>query len=102
MQDYVDALLTVSIAVDIAYLVYWIVLNRKGHMSWIVYQHFLIGSAIELMLNWFGIIPEDVGLFFTGLGQFVYIYLLLIYAALIGIVNLILWLIDKRRNKNQI
>lgn len=97
LQNYVDALLTISIIADIVYLVYWIILSkkRKSYMPWIVYLHFVIGSAIEVMLNWFGIIPEDSG-WFSGLGQLFYILILLIYTILIGIVNLIFWLMGRR------
>ena len=99
MQGYYDALLIISFSADILYLIYWIVLNRKGHMAWIVYLNFVIGTVIEIILNRFGIIPGDGG-FFPGLAQFFYIFLLLFHAVALGIANLILWLIDKWRNKN--
>ena len=102
MQSDYNALQLIVCIADILYLIYWIVLNRKGHMAWIVYLNFVIGTVIEISLNWFGIIPEDGGMFFPGLAQFFYIVILLIHAALLGIANLILWLIDIRRHKNQI
>lgn len=98
MQNSYNTLQVISIIAGILYLIYWIVLNRKCHMAWIVYLNFVIGTVIELLLNVFGIIPEDTGLF-PGLAQLFYIFLLLIQVAALGIVNLLLWLIDKRRHK---
>lgn len=99
MQNYYDALLLIAVIADILYLIYWIVLNRKGHMAWIVYRNFMIGTVIEILLNKFEIIPPDGGMFFPGLSQLLYIYLLLFHVAILGIANLVLWLIDKRRHK---
>ena len=98
MQSEYDVLQIISIVAGIIYLIYWIVLNRKGYMPWIVYLHFAIGTVIELILNWSGIIPRDGG-FFPGLAQLVYIFLLLVHVTALGIVNLILWLIDRARHK---
>lgn len=98
MQNYCDAMLSSFVIVGILYWIYWIVLNRKGHMAWIVYLNFVIGTVIELLLNGFGIIPEDGG-FLPGLAQLCYMYLLVIHIAVLGITNLLLWLIDKWRYK---
>ena len=98
MQYYNNAMLSSFVIAGILYWIYWIVLNRKGHMAWIVYLNFVIGAVIELLLNGFGIIPEDGG-FFSGLAQFFYMIMLVIQVAVLGITNLILWLIDKRRHK---
>lgn len=100
MQGEYDVLQIISIVAGISYFIYWIVLNRKGYMPWIVYMHFAIGTVVELILNIFGIIPRDGG-FFPGLAQFVYIFLLLVHVTALGIANLILWLIDKSRRKKQ-
>lgn len=99
MQNDYNVLLIISIIADILYLIYWIVLNRKGHMAWIVYLHFGIGTVMELILNFF-VIPNDGG-WFPGIAQLFYMFLLLYHVAALGIANLILWLIDKRRHKNQ-
>ena len=100
MRNDYNALLIISVIAHILYLIYWIVLNRKGHMAWIVYLHFVIGTVIEIIFNWFGIIPNDAG-WFPGRAQLFYIFLLLFHVAALGIANLILWLIDKWRHKNQ-
>lgn len=68
-------------------------------MAWIVYLHFGIGTVMELILNFF-VIPNDGG-WFPGIAQLFYAFLLLYHVAALGIANLILWLIDKRRHKNQ-
>ncbi|MCH5342025.1 MAG: hypothetical protein J1E01_11215 [Acetatifactor sp.] len=96
MHSEYNVLRDISIIAGIIYFIYWIVINRKGYMPWIVYLHFAIGTVIELILNWSGIIPRDGG-FFPGLAQLVYIFLLLFHVAALGIANLILWLIDKAR-----
>ena len=100
MQNSYSVLLNISVIASILYLIYWIVLNRKGHMAWIVYLNFTIGTVIELLLNWFGVIPRDAG-WFSGLAQLFYMIILLIHVAALGITNLILWLIDKWWHKNQ-
>lgn len=100
MQSSYNALLVISMIAGILYLIYWIVLNRKGHMAWIVYLNFVIGTVIELLLNGFGIIPRDAG-WFSGLAQLFFMFLLVIQVAALGIANLILWLIDKWRHKKQ-
>lgn len=98
MQNYGDAMLSSFVIAGILYWIYWIVLNRKGHMAWIVYLNFVIGTVVELFLNGFGIIPEDGG-YFPGLAQFFYMVMLVIQVAVLGITNLILWLLEKRRHK---
>ena len=100
MQSSYDALLVISAIAGIFYLIYWIVLNRKSHMEWIVYLNFVIGTVIELLLNGFGIIPRDGG-WFSGLAQLFYMFLLVIHVAALGIANLILYLVNKWRHKNQ-
>ena len=96
MNSEYNVLQVIFIITGIIYFIYWIIINRKGYMPWIVYLHFAIGTVIELILNWYGIIPGDGG-FFPGLAQLVYIFLLLFHVAALGIANLILWMIDKAR-----
>lgn len=96
MHSEYNVLQNVFIIAGIIYFIYWIVINRKGYMPWIVYLHFAIGTVIELILNWYGIIPRDGG-FLPRLAQLVYIFLLLLHVAALGIANLILWLIDRAR-----
>ncbi|MBR5364318.1 MAG: hypothetical protein IK134_13475 [Oscillospiraceae bacterium] len=94
-HEMMDVLL---IAGGVLYLIYWCIVNRKQFLSWAVYLHFVIGTALQITLNSAGIIPPDNG-FFSGMGQAVYVVLVCLLGLLAGIVNLILWLIDKRRRK---
>lgn len=94
-----NILQTAFLVTGLLYLIYWIVYNRKGYMPWIVYLHFLIGAAAQLMLNLFGVIPEDGG-YFAGLGQFFYIVIVVIHAVLLGAANLILYVIDRKRSSS--
>ena len=99
MRDYPDGLLYTVIALDIVYLAYWIILNRKSYMPWLVYLNFLIGSGVEAALYWWGLTSTDYKPFKGGLVQLTLIILLAIHALLLGIANLVLWIIDKRRTK---
>ena len=82
----------------ILYWSYWIWLNRKGYMPWIVYLNFFAVSTLNLILNWAEIIPADEG-FFPGLGRAIFGLFVLGHVALIGLTNFVLWLIDKKRQK---
>ena len=88
------------IVAGIIYLLYWIISNIKSYMPWIVYLHFSIGAIIQIILNNCGFIPEDAG-FFPGLGQFFYWLLVAALVLLIGLANMILFIIDKHRKKKQ-
>ena len=99
MRHYSDIFLTVCAVADILYLIYWIVLNRKGYMPWIVYLHFVIGTVIEIFFYASGIIPSTEG-FISGIGSSFYILLLLFHAIAMGAANLILCSIDERRHNN--
>ena len=65
-------------------------------MPWSVYFNLLVGALAQVLLNRFGIIPEDGGLF-AGLGQFFYVIFVIIHAAIVGAVNLILFVVAKRK-----
>lgn len=93
-------LLKTFTAVSILYLIYWIVLNRKGHMAWAVYLNFVIGTIIEAFFYFLGIMPMETGIF-ANLGHAFYLIFLFIFTVVLGIANLILWLIDKHRHKKQ-
>ena len=101
MSDYQDGLMFTVMALDIAYLIYWIVLNRKSHMSWLVYLNFIIGSGVEAALYWWGLTSTDGKPFKGGLVQIAFVFFLVIHAALLGIANLVLWALEIRRRKNR-
>lgn len=100
MQSDCGNLQVAFIVAGIIYLLYWIISNRKGYMPWIVYLNFAIGAIVQIILNNCGFIPEDGG-FFPGLGQFFYWLLVAALVLLLGLANLILYLIDKLRKKRQ-
>ena len=79
--------------------IYWIISNRKTYMPWSVYVHFVVGSLVQILLNNSGIILKDSG-WFSGLGQFFYIIFLIGHTLLLGLANLILYVIAKRKKVN--
>lgn len=96
MESYHDSLLTITFIADLLFLIYLIVSRIKSYMPWIVYLHLAIGTAVQVVLNLFGIVPKDGG-WFSGLSQLFYIVLLLIFTCLYGIINLKLWLINREK-----
>ena len=101
MHHYPDGLMFTVMALEIAYLIYWIVLNRKSYMPWLVYLNFLVGSGGEAELYWWGLTSFDHKPFDGGLVQLTLIIFLALHALLLGIANLVLWVIEKRRRKKQ-
>lgn len=84
----------IFLAVSGIYLMYWIIKNRKGYMPWRIYIDFWVGTVIQVILNLvIGYTNEH------SWGPFLYVFMLILYALLIGIVNWILWSIDKIRKK---
>lgn len=96
MRSYYDSLQIAFIVLGVFYIIYWIICSRKGYMPWSVYLNFLAGVLAQVLLNRFGIIPEDSGLF-SGLGQFFYVLFVIAHATIVGVVNLILFVIAKRK-----
>ena len=66
-------------------------------MPWCVYCHFLVGVVAQVLLNTVGVIPPDDG-FLSGLGQFFYVILVIVLALIVGLANLILFVIAKRKS----
>ena len=96
MRSYYDSLQIAFIVLGVFYIIYWIICSRKSYMPWSVYLNFLAGVLAQVLLNRFGIIPEDSGLF-SGLGQFFYVLFVIAHAMIVGVVNLILFVIAKRK-----
>lgn len=96
MRSYYDSLQITFIVLGVFYIIYWIICSRKSYMPWSVYLNFLAGVLAQVLLNRFGIIPEDSGLF-SGLGQFFYVLFVIAHATIVGVVNLILFVIAKRK-----
>jgi hypothetical protein len=97
MQHYYDRLQTIFCVLGSIYLIYWIIGNRKNYMSWSVYVHFTVGTLVQILLNSSGVIPEDSD-WFSGLGQLIYVIFLVGHTLLLGLVNLILYFIAKKKN----
>lgn len=98
MQSDFGNLQIAFIIAGIIYLLYWIISNIKSYMPWIVYLHFSIGAIIQIILNNCGFIPEDAG-FLPGLGQLFYCVLVAALVLLLGLANLILFIIDRYRKR---
>lgn len=100
MRDRFDLMSVVLLGGTVIYIIYWCIVNRKQFLSWLVFLTFLLGSVLQIVLNYAAIIPTDTGLF-SGFGQFFYTVYVVGAALLVGITNLILWLIDRHRRKKQ-
>lgn len=98
LGHYVDSFLIAAAVVYGVYLVFCVILNRKTYMPWILLLHHAIGFAFEFLLHHTEIIPPDSGLF-GGLGQFIYLWSMLPYLALLALTNLVLFLIYKARTR---
>ena len=97
MRHYYDTLQTMFFILGSIYLIYWMIGNRKKYMQWSVYVHFTVGALVQILLNSSGVIPKDGG-WFSGLGQLLYVIFLAGYTVLLGLVNLILYAIAKKKN----
>ena len=100
MRDRFDIMSVVLLSGTVIYIIYWCIVNRKQFLSWLVFLTFLLGAVLQIKLNFAEIIPTDTGLF-SGFGQFFYMVYLAGSVLLVGITNLILWLIDRHRRKKQ-
>jgi hypothetical protein len=97
MHHYYDTLQTIFCILGSIYLCYWIIANIENYMPWSVYVHFTVGTLIQILLNIIGVIPKDGG-WCSGLGQLLYIIFLAAHTLLLGLVNLILYVIAKKKN----
>ena len=97
MQYYYDPLQTTFCILGSVYLIYWIIGNRNNYMPWSVYVHFTVGTVMQILLNSSGVIPKDSG-WFPGLGQLLYVIIFVGHTLLLGLVNLILYAIAKKKN----
>lgn len=98
LQDNYDAFCATVLISYAIYLIYWVVSNLKSYMPWFVFVNFLIGAAVEIVLNFTGVIPPDSA-YFSGLTQFLYIISILLYCFLLAITNGIMHIVYRARNK---
>lgn len=96
-----DCLLLISLGMvgGAVYLLYWIITARKAYMPWSVYLAFCAGTVVQAFLCHAEIFPADKG-FFSGLGRWLYGDFVIGYAIILGIVNLIMYLLRSRRVLN--
>lgn len=99
LESYGDAFFMAAATLYGAYLIFFIIVNHKGYMPWLLFLHHVLGAAIEFLLHYTGIIPPDSG-FFYGLLQFLYLCSIPFYLALLAVTNLILFLLATFRRKN--
>ena len=99
MKDYPVTILYIFFPVSILYMIYWIVLNRKGYMPWSVYLNFSIGTFIEMIF--YGRLPPRIPGTLAVFDNFIFWMFIVIFTVVLGIANLILWLIDKLRHKKR-
>lgn len=94
-----DAFLVTVCIIYGVYLIFYIVANCKTYIPWILLLHHLIGSVVQILLNYFEIIPPDGG-FWGGIGQFVYAFFFVPgYFALLLLTHLVLFIIYKIRTR---
>lgn len=74
LHEAADGFLITAAVLYGIYLIFYIVVNRKTYIPWILLLHHLIGSAVQFLLHYFEIIPSDGGMFFSGIGQFIYAF----------------------------
>ena len=100
LQARADAFfITVSILFG-AYLIFYIVTNRKTYIPWILLLHHLIGSAVQFLLHFFEVLPSDYSWPLGGIGQFIYaLFVVPGYFALLLLTHLVLFVIYKIRTK---
>ena len=100
IPDRFDIMTVILLAGTLLYIVYWSIVNRKRFYSWMFFLHFLVGATLQVVLNLTQVITPDGG-FFTGLGQLFYAFYVIGAELLVGITNLVLWLLDRHRRKKQ-
>lgn len=84
------------------YLIFYIVANRKTYIPWILLLHHLIGSAAQFLLHYFEIIPSDGGMFFGGIGQFIYAFFAVPgFFGVLMLTHSVLYLVNKIRTSQK-
>lgn len=93
-----------ALVVGIGYLIFCIVtmILNKSRIPWYVFLTFLLGTVIQTVLNGTEVIPPDGG-FLSGIGQFIYCGILILATGIVGLVNLIVFIVSRiseRRSHN--
>jgi len=100
LHERADAFLVTVCVLYGVYLIFYIVANCKSYIPWILLLHHFIGSVVQIILNYFEIIPPDGG-FLSGIGQAVYAFFFVPgYFAILLLTHLGLLAIYKIRTSN--
>ena len=84
------------------YLIFYISVNRKTYIPWILLLHHFIGSSVQILLHYFEIIPSDYSWPLGGLGQFIYTaFAVPGYFGLLMLTHSVLYLIYKIRTSQK-
>lgn len=101
LHEYADGFLITSGIFCLVYLIFYILSNRKSYIPWSLLLHHLIGSAAQFLLHYFEIIPSDGGMFFAGIGQFIYMMFAIPgYFGVLLLTHSVVYLIHKIRTEN--
>ena len=100
LHEAADGFLVTAAVLYGIYLLFYIVVNRKTYIPWILLLHHLIGSAVQILLHYFEIIPSDYSWPLGGLGQFLYItFAVPGYFGVLMLTHSVIYLIYKIRTK---
>lgn len=91
----------ILMALSIVYLINYIIVNRKGFISWFIYFYFIIWACIELLIVYVSISDTSEVIWANKIE---YMVLLLIITLILGVLNLIIWgilKIKERRKENK-
>ena len=100
LHEAADGFLVTAGILSIVYLIFYIIVNRKTYIPWILLLHHLIGSAVQILLHYFEIIPSDGGMFFAGIGQFIYAFFAVPgYFGVLMLTHSVMYLIYKIRTE---
>lgn len=101
LHEYADGFLITAGIFYLVYLIFYILSNRKSYIPWSLLLHHLIGSAVQILLHYFEIIPSDGGMFFGGIGQFIYAFFAVPgYFGVLMLTHSVIYLIYKIRTDN--
>ncbi|MBQ8548275.1 MAG: hypothetical protein IJ427_07215 [Lachnospiraceae bacterium] len=101
LHEAADGFLVTAGILSFVYLIFYIIVNRKKYIPWILLLHHLIGSAVQILLHYFEIIPSDGGMFFGGIGQFIYAFFAVPgYFGVLMLTHSVIYLIYKIRTGN--
>ncbi len=98
MERESDVYVFIGLAVWGIYFIAFCIMNRRRWMPWLSFLVFTLGTALELVLQWFGVIPsEHSDIFGGGWHQVFYVFGLLAFHLALLLLNLLLWLAHRKK-----